>query len=124
MEVVEHHPREAAEEQNPELQLLQRRVHLLAAGLAAGSTDSRLRNSDSLHKPHRDLGRRNIEHTVQHSLLGCWRQVVLVLLELLLLGIVLHRRSHSHHHIHLRSCLGDLPLLADSRSRAVGVDFP
>ena len=113
VEVGEHRPLEGLAEL--------RRLHLFVVLLVAGSTDSRLRSSDSLHKQRRDLDRRSIERIVLRNPLGCWRQVDRELLEWLQLETE-HLHNHRTHH---RSSLDDRRRLAGNlgHSHAVEVGF-
>lgn len=99
----------------------QRREHLLAVLLAAGSIGSRLHSSGSLRKRRMDLDHRSIEHIVPRSPLGCWLLAGQELLEWPRLEIELlhshrNRRSFPDDHRRLAGTLG--------HSHAVEVDFP
>lgn len=55
--------------------ILEQHLHLAAEQPVAYSTGSMRRSSDSLHKQHKGLVRRNTEHIEQSSQLGYWHLV-------------------------------------------------
>lgn len=115
VEVEAHRQLEGQEVQN-----LEQHLHLVAEQLVACSTGSMQHSSGNLHKRRTDLVHRSTEHIERSSQSGCWLLEALELLELQLLVIEPLRSHRNHRHsLDAHHLLADL--LADSRSRVVGV---